>query len=78
MSVSSLGYVGLRVSDPAAWARFACERLGLMQGATSHGAMRLRLDSRDWRIALYEGSENDLAYSRKSYRRYVGTCSFQS
>jgi len=63
MSVSALGYVGFSVSDPGAWARFACERLGLMQGATSQGVMRLRLDSRDWRIALHEGSGNDLAYA---------------
>jgi biphenyl-2,3-diol 1,2-dioxygenase len=34
-----------------------------MLGAKSHGVTRLRLDSRDWRIALHEGSANDLAYA---------------
>ncbi len=63
MGVSSLGYVGLSVSDPAAWEAFACQRLGLMSAGTQDGVTRLRLDSRAWRIALHQGSEDDLAYA---------------
>lgn len=59
MAVSSLGYLGLSVSDPAAWRRFACDVLGMMGGASED---RLRIDSKDWRIALHPGSEDDLAY----------------
>ncbi len=59
MTISSLGYLGLSVSDPAAWRSFACEVLGLMPGSSED---RLRIDSKEWRIALHEGSEDDLAY----------------
>ncbi len=59
MTISSLGYLGLSVSDPAAWRSFACEVLGLMPGRSED---RLRIDSKEWRIALHEGSEDDLAY----------------
>lgn len=57
--VSALGYLGLSVSDPKTWRRFACDVLGMM-GGTSEG--RLRVDSREWRVALHEGSEDDIAY----------------
>lgn len=60
MSVSALGYVGLSVSDPEAWRRFACDLLGLMPGGSED---RLRVDSRDWRISLHRGSADDLAYA---------------
>lgn len=59
MSVSALGYVGLCVSDRVAWRRFACDVLGMMPGSSED---RLRIDSRDWRIALHEGGKDDLAY----------------
>ncbi len=60
MSVSSLGYLGLSVSDTGAWTRFACDVLGLMPAAEEG---KLRIDSREWRIALHEGSEDDIAYA---------------
>jgi len=63
MSVSSLGYVGLGVTDSDAWAAFACDQLGLMRGVSSDGVTKLRLDSRDWRIALNEGAEDDIIYA---------------
>ena len=63
MSVSSLGYVGLGVTDSDAWAAFACDQLGLMRGVSSDGVTKLRLDSRDWRIALHEGDEDDIIYA---------------
>ena len=59
MAVSSLGYLGLSVSDPAAWRAFACDVLGMMPSGSGE---RLRIDSKDWRIALHEGSEDDVAY----------------
>jgi 2,3-dihydroxybiphenyl 1,2-dioxygenase len=63
MSVSSLGYIGLGVTDPEAWADFACNQLGLMRGVSDGGVIKLRLDSRDWRVALHEGSEDDIVYA---------------
>ena len=60
MSVSALGYVGFNVSDPGAWRSFACDVLGMMP---SRSGDRLRIDSRDWRIALHEGDADDLAYA---------------
>ncbi len=60
LNVSSLGYVGFSVSDLAAWRVFACEVLGLMPGTSGD---RLRIDSKDWRIALHQGSEDDIAYA---------------
>ena len=59
MSISALGYLGLSVSDPEAWRGFACDVLGLMPGSSKD---RVRIDSRDWRVALHEGPEDDLAY----------------
>jgi biphenyl-2,3-diol 1,2-dioxygenase len=62
MSITSLGYLGFRVSDPGAWENFAVHVLGLMSVTSPGGAQRFRNDAHDWRIAIQEGSEDDLAY----------------
>ncbi len=62
-AISSLGYVGFRVEDPAAWQRFATEILGLMPAGASGEMRRLRADQRAWRIELEEGPENDIAFA---------------
>src|SRR5271156_4692650 len=59
MSVGSLGYLGLAVKDPEAWAAFATGVLGLMPG---EAAGRYRLDDLAWRIAVELGEADDLAY----------------
>lgn len=62
MSISSLGYVGFRVADPAAWTEFATGVLGLMPVESPSGARRFRADALAWRIGLEEGPEDDVAY----------------
>jgi 2,3-dihydroxybiphenyl 1,2-dioxygenase len=59
MSVGSLGYVGLKVKDPAAWAAYATGVLGLMPGEAEG---RFRLDDLAWRIAVEAGEADDLAF----------------
>src|SRR5262245_39246186 len=59
MSIGSLGYLGFKVKDPAAWSAFATGVLGLMP---AEGAGRFRLDELAWRIAVEPGDSDDLAY----------------
>lgn len=64
MSHRGLGYLGLRVADPGAWRKFACDVLGLMPADDAAGdALRLRMDGRAWRIALHAGRPEGLAYA---------------
>jgi 2,3-dihydroxybiphenyl 1,2-dioxygenase len=64
MSVIGLGYVGLEVSDVAAWQTWAGDFLGLMPApASPAGIERLRLDGHAWRIALTPGETDDLAFA---------------
>ncbi len=60
--ISSLGYVGFKVSDLEAWSAFATQTLGLMLAEEPAGALRYRLDAQAWRIAVEPGEEDDLAY----------------
>jgi 2,3-dihydroxybiphenyl 1,2-dioxygenase len=61
--IKQLGYLGFEVSDRPGWCRFASEVLGLGVGATTAGgALPLRMDERERRIALHEGPRDDLAY----------------
>jgi len=62
MSVASLGYLGLQVSDPSAWRRFAVETLGFMQAAARSDADRYRIDALAWRVAIEAGIRDDLGY----------------
>lgn len=64
-----LGYLGLTVSDLAAWHGFGREILGAeVRPALESGAAglvadcQLRLDDRSHRILLHEGDDDDLAY----------------
>ncbi len=59
MSVGSLGYLGVRVKDPEAFAAYATGVLGLMPG---EAAGRYRLDDLAWRIAVEAGESDDVAY----------------
>jgi 2,3-dihydroxybiphenyl 1,2-dioxygenase len=62
-SVRQLGYLGLEVSDVAAWERFAVGLLGLEPAARSaDGSLALRMDEREQRIVLHPGAADDLAY----------------
>ena len=59
MSVGSLGYIGLKVKDPDAWAGYATGVLGLMPGEVTG---RYRLDDMAWRIAVEAGEADDLSF----------------
>ena len=61
--IAQLGYIGFEVRDVRAWQAFATNVLGLQLGArTDSGAVTLRMDERERRIALHEGERDDLAY----------------
>lgn len=57
--IGSLGYLGLSVKDPDAFAAYATGVLGLMP-AEAPG--RYRVDDLAWRIAVETGDADDLAY----------------
>ena len=62
-AVARLAYLGLEVSQPDAWLRFATGVLGLEAGPrASDGALPLRLDDYAQRIRLHEGKSDDVAY----------------
>jgi 2,3-dihydroxybiphenyl 1,2-dioxygenase len=63
-AISRLGYLGLEVSDVAAWRRFAVDVLGLVAAEdTANGALALRIDDQAQRIVLHPGARDDLAYA---------------
>ena len=62
MAIGSLGYLGFRVKDPAAWDAYATGVLGLMPAEPAGEARRYRLDDVAWRIAVESGDSDDLAY----------------
>jgi len=61
-SIAALGYVGLGVSDLAAWRRFATELLGLQAVERSDGSIDLRMDAYATRLRLIEAAADDVAY----------------
>ena len=61
--IRQLGYLGLEVSDLAAWERFAVDVLGLSPGRRgADGSLALRMDDHEQRIVLHPGRADDLAY----------------
>jgi 3,4-dihydroxy-9,10-secoandrosta-1,3,5(10)-triene-9,17-dione 4,5-dioxygenase len=64
MQLCGLGYLGLTVSDLDAWRTFGTDILGLaaVDGpAPSDDRVFLRMDERQWRIALQRGETDGLA-----------------
>lgn len=61
--ISSLGYLGIGVSDLAAWTSFATGMLGLMPAAPVEGESRFRNDQQAWRIALLPGGADDIIFA---------------
>lgn len=60
MAISALGYVCIGASDLDAWERFACDVMGLEARRANDGALMLRVDRRDWRFRIEQGSEDDI------------------
>lgn len=61
--IEALGYLGLEVSDLAAWRIFAAEVLGLQPVERADGTIDLRMDGYATRLRLVEGPRDDLAYA---------------
>lgn len=62
MAIVGLGYLGLGVADIAAWRAFAGTALGA--DVRDHdGGLRVRVDTRDWRIAIEPSGEDDIIYA---------------
>jgi biphenyl-2,3-diol 1,2-dioxygenase len=61
MSVVGLGYIGIGVSDVAAWREFAGGILGAHVDDAAAG-LRLRFDDRAWRIGIEPTGEDDIVY----------------
>jgi 2,3-dihydroxybiphenyl 1,2-dioxygenase len=62
VAVTELGYLGIGVSDLAAWQAFATEILG-MEIADDELGCRLRMDYWRQRIVLHRGSDDDLTFA---------------
>jgi biphenyl-2,3-diol 1,2-dioxygenase len=62
MTVRALGYLGIGVSDVAAWRSFSSEILGAAVAEDSDG-LRLRFDARAWRIAVEPTGSDDIAFA---------------
>ena len=62
-SVSQLGYLGLSVSDMAAWEQFATSVLGLaVSEQADDGSLYLRMDEYHHRFLVHPAGNDDLAY----------------
>jgi biphenyl-2,3-diol 1,2-dioxygenase len=61
-AVTQLGYLGISAKDLGAWETFARDILGL-QARQEDGALYLRMDDHQYRFALHEGAQDDLAYA---------------
>lgn len=63
MSVRALGYLGLGVSRLEEWREFSTNILGASVSDANDGGLRLRVDSRAWRIAIEPSGEDDIIYA---------------
>jgi extradiol dioxygenase family protein len=63
MSVTQLGYLGLGVSDLAAWEQFATQTLGLQaNGRDEEGTLFLKMDEYHHRFALHANDSDDVIH----------------
>ena len=61
--VTQLGYLGIGVSNMAAWERFATQTLGLQLGEQDDdGTVFLRMDEYHHRFALYPSGNDDITH----------------
>jgi len=60
--VTELGYVGIGVSNPEAWKRFASEMMG-MEWVEEGASTTLRMDYWHHRIAIHKDKSDDLLYA---------------
>lgn len=60
MPIRELGYLAIEATDVDAWAKFASDVLGLSVAQASDGAIRLKMDERDFRLEVAPGQSNRL------------------
>lgn len=64
MSVRALAYLGFETADLGAWQNYATEVLGLMKVQPENDSvLKLRMDSRAWRIAVEAGKKDDISFA---------------
>ncbi len=63
MAVLALGYIGLGVKDIDAWRHYAEEVLGTEAHDDGAGGLKLRVDSRDYRILVQPTGADDIAFA---------------
>jgi len=62
--VTQLGYLGIGVSDVAAWESFAGDVLGLApNGRAADGTVFLKMDEHHHRLAIHPGGNDDMNYA---------------
>jgi 3,4-dihydroxy-9,10-secoandrosta-1,3,5(10)-triene-9,17-dione 4,5-dioxygenase len=60
MNVRSLGYVRIESTDPAQWASFGTDVLGMMCREGADGTVYLKMDARPFRFAIVPGQADRL------------------
>tara|TARA_A100001391_G_scaffold119260_1_gene81177 strand:- start:23510 stop:24406 length:897 start_codon:yes stop_codon:yes gene_type:complete len=63
MTVQALGYIGLGVKDVEAWRHYAEEVLGVQALDDGAGGLKLRVDSRDYRMLVLPTGEEDISFA---------------
>ncbi|WP_298283521.1 VOC family protein [Novosphingobium sp.] len=63
MAVRALGYIGIGSKDIEAWRDYAAKILGTHVDEDGARGLRLRIDSRAWRIAIEPAGEDDIIYA---------------
>jgi len=63
MAIKRLGYIGIGASDVPAWAAFAATVPGCEVAGGPGDSLRLRIDERDWRIAVEPDASDDILYA---------------
>jgi 2,3-dihydroxybiphenyl 1,2-dioxygenase len=63
MAVRALGYIGIGSREIAAWRDYAAMILGTQVEDDHAGGLRLRIDSRAWRIAIEPADADDILYA---------------
>ena len=63
MAVARLGYLGISSQDPAAWAPFGSDLLGLMSVPGEGDGIFLKMDDHPFRLMVEQGGEDKLAFA---------------
>ena len=77
MNVRSLGYVRIESTDPAQWASFGTEVLGMMLVPGEQGVQYLKMDARPYRFAIVPGDSDRLqlcGWELASAGDFAGAC----